>query len=471
MKRVLLFAGIGFLVLTIIIIAVTLISRRQPKQTSDMSATLTIWRYGDDEAVFKPLIQEFQTDNPNVKIEYVKKDLQNYEADSTNALASGTGPDIWSIPNDWLPRHSDKLIPAPDTLFQANRRDKTTAAQVVKDRFVPIVSQETIIDNKLYGLPLSLDTLALYVNRPAIQAVVNDKFNKSQEVDDVLLTDGPQTWDEMVKFVKGLNSRTKDAVERSVVAMGSGSNIEVSPDLLGAIMLQNKTQMLSPDGLTSGFNLPATKSTGATFNPGKEALDFYTSFANPLKETFTWQASFPASQQAFLDGKTMMAFGYSDFGRTLSQLKPDLQFRIVPLPQIAGSRNPVDFASYPVETVTNNAESPETAWAFIQFLATTGLQDYLATTERPSPLKVETPPLTIQDRLGAGSPFKFQAQSAVTWPRGKNPDKVESLFRQMIDDVVVRNINSQQAIDGAAKQITEVIRQAAGFKPASTEGQ
>lgn len=472
MKRILLIAGIGFIVIALVIVVITLLAQRPTTTTTKPNkgpAALTIWRYQDDEQIFKPLIAEFLAERPDVKIEYVKKDPANYEADSANALASGNGPDIWSIPNDWLARHRDKLIAAPENFLRKDKNDKRSNQKIVAETYAPVVDQEVTTDNKVYGLPLYVDTLALYIASGEVNRLVNDLANNQENVDEALFSPGPQTWDELVKFVKTLTLRDKDNVKRSVVAMGTGSNIAASADLLATIMIQNRTQMVSPDGLTSGFNLPAKKATGATFNPGKEALDFYTSFANPAKETFTWTTNFPQAKDAFLGGKTLMVFGYSDFAKTIGQSQPDFNYKIVPFPQISGAKQAVDFASYAVETVTKNAENPELAWQFVKFLATTGLRDYLAATDRPSPLQVQDVPPTVQDRINFGSPFRFQQQTAVSWNRGKDPDAVEQAFSQMVDDIVKKGVPSQQALDGGAKQITEILRLAAGFEPPAVE--
>lgn len=477
MKRILLFAGIGFVLIAFIIVLVTIGTRRnsssqQPaKTTAKGPVTLTVWRYTDEQNTFDDLINQFVTENPDIKVEYFKKNFQDYEAETTNALAENKGPDVWSIPSSWLERHKDKLVEAPEGILAANKNDKRTNAAILKERYVPVVSDDVVIDNKLFGLPLTVDTLALYVNTAIVNQILNQKTQAGVQVDPTVFNIQPKTWDELVTFVKALTGRDKDKITSSVIGIGSGDNVEVAPDLLAAIMIQNKTQMISPDGLTASFNLPAKKSTGATFNPGMQGLDFYTAFANPAKEVFTWDSKMPAAQEAFMDSKIMMAFGYSDFDNTIKQLKPDLRYSVLPLPQIAGTRIPIDFALYPVEVVTKNAENADAAWRFVRFVSGNGLQHYLSATRRPSPLKIPDAPKTPLERSAYGSPYKFQQQTAVSWNRGKDPEKISAVFRQMIGDVVDRGINSQAAIDSAAKQVTEILRQSAGFEPQPTGGQ
>jgi ABC-type glycerol-3-phosphate transport system substrate-binding protein len=87
--------------------------------------TLTVWRLYDDQAVFDPIIRNYQTTHPNIRINYVKMDINEYELKTSEALAAGNGPDIWMIRNDWMPRHNDKLVPLPDKTLSKNDKNKS----------------------------------------------------------------------------------------------------------------------------------------------------------------------------------------------------------------------------------------------------------------------------------------------------------------------------------------------------------
>jgi ABC-type glycerol-3-phosphate transport system substrate-binding protein len=92
-----------------------------------------------------------------VRIEYTKKNIADYEEDLVNALADGTGPDIFSINNSWLPKYQSRLAPAPDSVF---------TFKDYRDTFVPIVVDNfTGSDRKVYGVALAVDSLALYYNK------------------------------------------------------------------------------------------------------------------------------------------------------------------------------------------------------------------------------------------------------------------------------------------------------------------
>ena len=108
---------IGFLV--IIVIAVIIINPF--KATAPAPVTLEFWSVFDNSDIYQPLILKYQQLYPNVTINYRKKNITSYENDLVGALAAGKGPDIFSVNNTWLPKHKDKLAPAPAILITPKR--------------------------------------------------------------------------------------------------------------------------------------------------------------------------------------------------------------------------------------------------------------------------------------------------------------------------------------------------------------
>src|SRR3989344_5232444 len=76
-----------------------------PPEPPPQKAELVWWRVFTDQREIGPIIKEFEKANQGVKIRFVEKNIETYEQELVNALAAGTGPDIFSIHNDWLPKH------------------------------------------------------------------------------------------------------------------------------------------------------------------------------------------------------------------------------------------------------------------------------------------------------------------------------------------------------------------------------
>jgi ABC-type glycerol-3-phosphate transport system substrate-binding protein len=463
MKRIYIYilAGGGVIILAVIVALALAINQRSTiadKLPKDQRTVLTVWRPIDDEEVFDSIIARYEEKNPHIKIRYIKKDLENYELDSINAIAAEKSPDIWSIPNSWLPRHQDKLFPMPDGLLASTKeqkKDPQINAKKIRQAFVPVVAEEAVIDGRVYGMPLFVDSLALIVNPKLVEQALIE-LGRDQRQKKTLLRNGPQYWDEFIAFSRLLTKKQKDQIIQAGTALGTPDNITNSADILAVLMLQVKTQMNSSDRTQATFNLPSTKTSGEATHPGQNALNFYTRFAAPQGAAYTWNSQMPNDLTAFSQGRVAMVFAYSSQIQNLLTKNPDLEYLPIALPQIRGSKEAIDLTNYWFETVPLNAPHPQEAWNFILYLNQQGVHRYLSQTKRPSPYKIQAP--EINRRLRQGNPWSFQQQTGKSWYRGPEPQRVTQIFKQMIR-AVNEGQSLQNALDQAAAQVTATFRE------------
>jgi len=151
------------------------------KFSSKDKINLTYWRLFDDRETIQPIIDEYQKKNKSVTITYKKFSYEDYERQAIDELAAGKGPDIWMIQNDWLPRHKDKLTPMPEEMMNT---------ETYRTTFVDVATDDFVDDNRIYGIPLTVDSLALFWNK--------DLFNKAG------ISQPPATWDDLIKDVSRL---------------------------------------------------------------------------------------------------------------------------------------------------------------------------------------------------------------------------------------------------------------------------
>jgi hypothetical protein len=272
--------------------------------------------------------------------------------------------------------------------------------------------------------------------------------------------------------------------------MGRVENVEQSQDILASLMIQNGAVMASPDGLTATFNLPSQKSTDQKYYPGTAALKFFDSFADPNSSVYTWNSTLPLSSDAFRDGQVAMILDYNDLAKRLTQENPNLSYRAIPLPQIQGVESATDFAKYWTLTVPKTPSQKanpaacdsgssskdcaryQAAWNFIHYMETTGIGTYGAATDRPSPFVPKTLPRSVIQRIDQPNPGRFQTQTAKSWYRGQDPVRVEATFLDMIVQTTTQGVDFQNALDSAARKVTEIFRAREGFQTVpSTEPQ
>ncbi|PKM87235.1 hypothetical protein CVU83_03230 [Candidatus Falkowbacteria bacterium HGW-Falkowbacteria-2] len=426
-------------------------------QAAMQPISLTYWRVFDGPDTLAPIIDAYKVIHPNISITYRKLRYEEYETELLNALAEDRGPDILSIHNTWMPKYQNKLTPMPASITMAYPVEqgsikkevipqlqtvKSPSLKEIKDRFVDVVYGDVVMtDNQVYGLPLSVDTLALFYNR--------DLFNNAG------IVEAPLYWNK--EFQQNVKKLTRqDAVlglVQSGIALGGGTNIERYSDILSILMMQNGATMMEGNRVLFHLLPQANKDNG--YNPGLEALRFYIDFANPGKEVYSWNDELPNSIELFASGKLAMMFGYSYHVDTIKALAPKLNFSISKLPQIEGSPIEVNFANYWIETVSKKSKYPNEAWDFVLF-ATKEQQakKYLEATGKPTALRSLVAEQRNSDEIGV---FASQVLTAKSWYRGKNAQAAETAIAEMISTASENLEKIIDAINAGAAKVQQTV--------------
>ena len=157
------FAAILLAILTLTLLSGCLKKDPTQKTTAPKAVTLVYYKLFDQEDVISPMIQQYQALHPNVVIKYKKFDnTADYFRTILNSLAEGEGPDIFSVPNYWLMRNAKKVTPMPPDYYNP---------KTFEDTFVSVAANDLVFNDprdgvrKVFGLPLTVDTLALYYNK------------------------------------------------------------------------------------------------------------------------------------------------------------------------------------------------------------------------------------------------------------------------------------------------------------------
>ena len=450
---------ITFLLLLIFVLTAGFGCQTTSQATIDASKpmTLTFWQTFDDSDAFTDIIAKYQVLHPNITIEYKKLRYEEYENELLNAWAEDRGPDIFAIQNTWLKKYESKLTPMPPEITMAYMVEtgtiqkemvpqlQTTKSLTVKDlknNFADVVASDVILeDGKIYGLPLSVDTLALFYNR--------DLLNSAG------ITSAPNYWNkEFQQNVKMLTKQDpKKGLVQSGVALGTSKNINRFSDILSVLMMQNGAMMTSGDQVT--FNAVPSSMANNNYNPGLEALRFYTDFANPAKEVYCWNNDMPNSLEAFTNGSLAMFFGYSFNLEQIKAQAPKLNFGIAKLPQIEGNSVEINFANYWVESVSKKSLHPNEAWDFVQFLTKEeNAKIYLDKTKKPTALKSLINTQKDDENLGV---FAEQVLSAKSWYHGKSITDAEGAIGEMINLTLTVPDKIQEILTDAAIKVQQTI--------------
>ncbi len=392
--------------------------------------SLQVWGLWQDSEDMKPVLDAFK-DKTGVVVEYKKiASVATYERELLSALAEGRGPDVFVIHHTWIDSKRGLLAPAPNDVVDQ---------RAVQDEFVDVVAQDVVRDGRVYALPTSVDTLALYYNK--------DIFNAAR------IAAPPKTWDDMHSVVEKITKVNRvGTIEQSALAAGTAANVNRASDILQLLMMQSGVPMV-----TGQQTADITGSSAA----GKLALTFYTDFANKAKKVYTWDLSQDFSIDAFAEGETAMMFNYSYHLPTIAAKNPRLKlgtnFAIAPMPQIMGTstdRN-VDFAAYWPFGVSVSSAAPTMAWQFVQFMTSKEPSALINAAQQTPPARKDSV-LELQRDPVLGV-FTEQALTAQSWPR---PDivVVDSIFNTMIDSVVRGETTTDEALTRAQDQLSQALK-------------
>ncbi len=368
----------------IFVLTVTLLSgcfekEKAAKKTAAEPVELVYYKLFDEEDVMRPLIQEYESKHPNVSIRYRKfTDPVEYENLIINELAEGEGPDLFSVPNYWFLRNARKLTPLSPQVFSPKQ---------FEDTFVSVAKNDLVLKDandsqeKVFGIPLTVDTLALYYNKSAFEDKIPSRGKPAA------------TWEELKEDVFKLTKKDNsfERFEVAGIAMGRSDNVARAIDILYLLMLQYKTNFYNDNISQAEFSKQqAISSTGVNQNPATEAFKLYTSFALPANKNYSWNSYLADTKsptkelETFARGKVAMIFGYSYlYGQIAGEIK-DLadkgvstmnakDVRIAAVPQIIDPKTSTEkrdaYANYYAETVSRTSKHSEQAWDFLLFLS------------------------------------------------------------------------------------------------------
>lgn len=429
---------------------------------------LTMWGVFDDTDAYDKIIDAYKAKQPHVRIEYKKFRPEEYETALLNALAEDKGPDIFMVRNTAVPEWQSKILPIPETVQVPVREVKgtvqkrleitlqdvpTISLRQLQNNFVDVVAGDVVLPvreptesggsrevTRIWGLPLSVDTLALYYNRTLL--------NRAG------IPEPPKTWLDMQAAAKNTKLTVFDASQRvtqASVALGTANNVERSMDVLQLLMMQNGARMATPDGNVTFPN--RTQNHVGDLSNAAEATIFYTDFANPVKEVYTWNEAMPNSLEAFVGGKAAMFVGYAYHLPLIRARAPKLEFGIAPIPQI---REPIAFANYWVHTVSKKTTHGDIAWDFVQFMASPEQATvYLKATGKPTALKSLISSQEEDVDLGV---FAQQTLIAQNWYHGKDSKAMEQAFKTLITSTLADPTKVTTHLKIAAEQVAQNYR-------------
>lgn len=301
----------------------------QPKEKEPVN--LTYWGLWEEDNLIKPVISEYQKQNPKVTINYVRQSSTNYRTRVQTQIREGVGPDVFRIHNSWLPMFQADLAPAPADVFSLSD---------YKNSFYPVAEASLVKGNLILAAPMEIDGLALFYNEEILNGVGGQP---------------PKNWQEFIDTATKMTVKDASGIKTAGAAIGSTGNVDHWSDLIGLLLLQQPGVDL---------NNVATLQVAEIFR-------FYTGFVIDPKRK-VWDTNLPSSTQMFASGRLGFYFAPSWRAHELRVANPNLKFKVAPTPQLSSKQ--AAYASFWAEAVSKNSKNAQESWKFVKYLTSAEAQ-------------------------------------------------------------------------------------------------
>ncbi len=301
-----------------------------------------------DPKIVQPLLDEYHQLNPNVTVSYAdrwptsgtsEQAANSYKADLDRILQGGNAaeiPDLYMVENTWSGTYANKYAaPAPSSVIDAT---------AVKANFYPAVVEDFARNDKVTGLPLWLDTLAIVYNKNLLAAQS--------------LSAPPADTTNFKNKAIQLTTRSAGVITSAGFAAGVSANVGFGPEYLNLLFLQNGVPMIDANG----------NPIFADSDNASSALSYLKSFSGG---SGSWDSSQKFDAIAFLEGKLAMMVTTSWRLQQMLSFNDlyalNLNIGVAPMPQIP-QQPVVNWATYWGVMVSNNRPNSTEAWKFLAWL-------------------------------------------------------------------------------------------------------
>ncbi|QQG37741.1 MAG: extracellular solute-binding protein [Candidatus Kaiserbacteria bacterium] len=394
---------------------------------------ITIWGPLNPSAFAAVIRQVAEDDSRLGQVTYVEKDSETYEEELLNALASGTGPDLFLLRQDYAMRDSGKVVAIPTSLLP-EAQFKNVFVEAADPYFTP---------SGALAAPILADPLVMYWNK------------------DVLATAGfaqaPKVWSELNDIAKAVVKKNESgSITKAAVAFGEYQNVNNAKDIIATLILQAGGSITSRDN--TGRLVPSlSQRTGVgTSQAVESAIRFYTEFADPSKADYSWSRALPEARAAFAAGDLALYFGYASEAPLISRMNPNLNFSVAPVPQVQGAERAITAAHVWGLATTRTSKNPQGAITVATLLAAREVSAALSTALGIPSARRD---LLSQPRLeGSEDLFNKQAIVAKSWT-DPDPQKTDSIFRAMIEGVTSGALRITESIQRANQELAVILGQ------------
>src|SRR3989338_131961 len=386
--------------------------------------TVVLWGTVGDN-IMSPLLEEFNKANPTFIVKYTQKRAESFDQDLLEALASGSGPDMFLLPDNLALHYIDRIISIPYASYPLAS---------FKNNFAG--AGEVFLTSKgVLAFPLSIDPLMMYYNRSLLDA------------DGVVYP--PAFWDDLTSLALKLTKKDdSNKIIKSAIAFGHFSNVINAKTILTTLFMQAGNKIVLEKNGIFNSSLSAL-SANPKYNLS-EILKFYTDFADPNKDVYSWNRSFSNSNNVFSREDLIFYFGFASELASLVNKNPNQNFGVAPMPQIKDSTFKLTGANVTGIAILSSSKNFNTAFTAAGLLSAGDFASKFALDTGTAPARRDL--LKVKPTDSYSSIFYDSALYARSW-LDPSPADTDNIFRNMIDKVLSNNLTVENAISDASSKL------------------
>ncbi|WP_394706021.1 ABC transporter substrate-binding protein [uncultured Martelella sp.] len=376
---------------------------------------IQLWAVDRPDQPAPQLIDEFNESQDEIHVEYRQLQFSDLLSDVMRAYAVGKAPDIYAVDVPF-----NAMMASKGALMDLTEMVENSDVINIDDYYPGPVESATW-DGKLYGVPKSTNTIALFYNEDMFEAAGIDE--------------PPQTWDELYQDAQALTD--KDAGVYGL-AFSAQANEE------GTFQFLPWVQM-------AGGSWDDVNGPGAV-----EALTLWKKFLDEgLASPDTISRSQWVSTSTFISGNAAMAIsGPWELDRMVREADFNWNVALLPVPEEGAPRSSA-MGDYNW-VLFKSTEHPEETFKVLEYIASKDPEMFQRFGQLPPEDNVEIPSTGNEELDQALSTFQEQLKYAQ--PRGPSPEwpAISKAVQDALQAALTGSQTPQQALDAAQAKIDKV---------------
>jgi multiple sugar transport system substrate-binding protein len=396
---------------------------------SQEPVTITVWDYYGEATPIEPAIEGFEQEYPWITVEHEAISWNDAQEKFTVVVSGGDAPDVATMDMTWLPTFGSNGLFADLKEISGGELNGTP----IEEQYTAGGLEAMTLDDAYVTMLFDFDAYALYYRA--------DQFeSKGIEV--------PETWDQLLEAADQLAEDTDGDGEKDRFLYGIPS-----ADCFHwcQFLFQAGGSILTEDETAAAFNGQA----------GLDAFQIYQDLQSSGNGIY-WT---PDLGDDLIPGITDETIGmFQDGPYYMGLLKEAVpgqegMWRVAPSPQQA---EPGSYLGGTGLSIPVNAEHPEEAWLFIEYMLRleqqVGVFEFAGAAPATSDA-LASPELTEPDPyFGGQAPFPIFLDTMATathFPYVEQWDQIDVIIAEMVDAVMVGGVPPQEALDNAAAEVDQ----------------